>query len=257
MPLVADKVLTLLAMPLAASLLGALAAGIALWRGRRRAALVLVVAAFAWLWFWATPSAAQIVVPLLVERHPARPIKDLPNADAIVVLSSNVHPANQKRPYALIGSTGDRLWHGARLMKAGLAPVIVVSGGIGWPHAGNRSMASGMRDMLLAFGIPSEAILVEGRSRTTRENALYTAELARRHGIKRVLLVTSQDHMSRASATFEMVGLNVVPAGVASSRSVGRHWALRLVPSSGQLSLSSFLIRERLGLWVYRLRGWI
>lgn len=257
MPLIADKLLTLLVMPLAASLFGAVVAGIALWRGWRRTALALVMAAFAWLWFWATPLAAQIAVPALVERYPARHIDDLPSADAIVVLSSNVHPANRRRPYPLIGSTADRLWHGARLLDAGLAPAIVVSGGVGWPYAGGQSMASGMRDMLLALGISSDVILVEGRSRTTRENALYTAELARQHGIQRVLLVTSDDHMRRAKAAFQKVGLEAVPAAIPSSRSVGRHWALALLPSSGQLSLSSYLIRERLGLLVYRLRGWI
>ena len=260
MPLIADKLLTLLVMPLAASLFGALVAGIALWRGRPRMALALIVAAFAWLWFWATPLAAQLAVPALVERYPARQIEDLPSADAIVVLSSNVHPANRRRPYPLIGSTADRLWHGARLLDAGLAPVIVVSGGVGWPYAGRagrQSMASGMRTMLLALGIPSESILMEGRSRTTRENALYTAELASQHGIERVLLVTSDDHMRRAKAAFQKVGLDAVPAAIAGSRSVGRHWAFALLPSSGQLSLSSHLIRERLGLLVYRLRGWV
>ena len=256
MPLIIDKLLTLLAMPVGATILGALAAAVALWRGWRRSARVLAAAAFAWLWFWATPIAADLVVPQLVERYPVRHIDDLPNADAIVVLSGNVRPGSARRPYPLFGATGDRLLHGARMFNAGLAPVVVVSGGVVWPREGRRTMASAMRDMLVALGVPSDAVLVEGRSRTTRQNAVYTAELAAEHGFERVHLVADGVHMQRATATFRKVGLEPVPVVLASGTRVGAHRALRFLPSASQLSASSAAIRERLGLFIYRLRGW-
>lgn len=257
MPLIVDKLLTLLAMPVGSTMLGALAAALALWRGWRRTARFLAVAAFAWLWFWATPVTAELVTPLLIERYPVRSLDDLPKADAIVVLSRTVYAPRARRPYPLMSTTADRIWHGKRLHEAGLAPVTIVSGGVAWQLRGQGpSMASVMRDILIAMGVPGEAVLVEGRSRTTRENALYTAELAAKHGIERVLLVTEAAHMQRASACFQKVGLDTVPAVYANGPGFGAHWTTRLLPSVAQLGVSSALIRERLALLVYRLRGW-
>lgn len=258
MPLVLDKLLTLLAMPVGSTMLCALAAAVALWGGWRRTARLLAVAAFAWLWFWATPLTAELVTTRLVEHYPVRSMDDLPRADAIVVLSRTVYAPTAKRQYPLMSTTADRIWHGKRLHEAGLAPVIIASGGVAWQLDGRGpSMASVMRDIFIALGVPGEAVLVEGRSQTTRENALYTAELAAEHGIERVLLVTEAGHMQRADACFRKVGLETVPVVPVGGSLVGGHWTSRWLPNVGQLRVSSFLIRERLGLLVYRLRGWV
>ena len=254
MPLIVDKALTLLAMPVGTTLVCALAAVIAWLLRRRRLSGALAVAAFAWLWFWATPLCANLALPLLGENHPLRRLDDLPQADAIVVLAGDVRAVSASNPYPRLGRTGDGIRHAVRLLQAELAPVVIVSGGV-LGRGQTLPMAQAMRDALLALGVPEHAVLVEGRSRTTRENALFTAEIAAERDIETVLLVAYDLHMRRSMATFRKVGLAPVPA-IYQNRGDRPFPVLDPLPSAAQLSRSSFVLREWLGLLVYRLRGW-
>jgi len=62
------------------------------------------------------------------------------------------------------------------------------------------------------MGVVAAVVLLEGRSRNTRENALFTRELLARRGVSQILLVRSAAHMNRAAALFQKVGLDVIPA---------------------------------------------
>jgi DUF218 domain len=53
---------------------------------------------------------------------------------------------------------------------------------------------------LVEWGVPRTAILVDARSRTTRENAVETERILTARGARSLLLVTSALHMSRAVA---------------------------------------------------------
>jgi uncharacterized SAM-binding protein YcdF (DUF218 family) len=54
-------------------------------------------------------------------------------------------------------------------------------------------------------------MLVEDRSRTTSENAVFSRELAKPKEGERWLLVTSAWHMPRAIGVFEKAGFPVIP----------------------------------------------
>jgi len=75
-------------------------------------------------------------------------------------------------------------------------------------HAAPRIIISGLGDYeinrrrLMAAGVPANAIEMETRSRTTRENAQFTVNLLREQKLKRVILVTSWYHSRRALACF-------------------------------------------------------
>jgi uncharacterized SAM-binding protein YcdF (DUF218 family) len=114
-----------------------------------------------------------------------------------------------------------------------------------------------MCDLLREWGIPSTALLTEGESINTRENALASHALLTPRGIRRILLVTSAVHMPRAAAAFRKAGFEVAPAP-ADFRT---GWAkpnqiLRWAPTPQSLFNSSAALHEWVGLWVYRLRGW-
>ena len=254
MPLIVDKALTLLALPVGTTIVCALVAGIAWLFRRRRLSGALAFAAFAWLWFWATPLCANLALPLLSETYPLQRLDDLLQADAIVVLAGDVRAGSERNPYPQLGRTADGINHAVRLLQAELAPLVIVSGGV-LGRGQTRPMAQAMRDALLALGVPEHVVLVEGRSRTTRENALFTAEIAAEKNIETVLLVAHDLHMRRSMAAFRKVGLTPVPAIYQDS---GDGWfrVLDPLPSAAQLSRSSFVLREWLGLLVYRLRGW-
>jgi uncharacterized SAM-binding protein YcdF (DUF218 family) len=82
---------------------------------------------------------------------------------------------------------------------------VVLSGG---PES-DESAATELRRFLLGQGVPESVIRLEDRSRSTRENALFTAELLR--GTPgRKLLLTSDYHMFRASRAFRKAGVDIV-----------------------------------------------
>ncbi len=57
-----------------------------------------------------------------------------------------------------------------------------------------------MRETLVVMGVPGRDMLLEGASRDTHDNALYTAVVLNGKGVRRILLVTSAFHMRRAAA---------------------------------------------------------
>jgi len=81
--------------------------------------------------------------------------------------------------------------------------------------------------------------------------------LLEKHGLGKVLLVTSASHMRRSVAVFRTQGMEVIPAPT-DVRVVDLPPNLgSLVPTLGGLEFSTIAIKEHVGWWVYRLRGWI
>jgi uncharacterized SAM-binding protein YcdF (DUF218 family) len=143
----------------------------------------------------------------------------------------------------------ERLRYAARLQRASGLPVLI-SGGL---HYGEPPSEAGlMADVLQRdFAVPTR--WREERSRSTWENAQFSAELLREQGIRRVVLVTQAAHMPRARWCFERAGLEVVAAplgflGVANARPLGG-W----LPEGKALWQSTRLLNEALGQVIYPL----
>ena len=180
----------------------------------------------------------------------------IPEADAIVLLGGTIRLPIEPRVNSEIG--GNRSLHAFRLYKANKAGLIIVSGGNVFPQKGIKSEASYTAEVLQEWGVPEEDILVEGGSRNTYDNAIATKKLMESRQIDKILLVTSGFHMPRALATFRTVGIDAIPAP--SSYSIvdySRPPILNWIPSLGNLGKMQAVIRENLGILVYRYRGWI
>ncbi len=109
--------------------------------------------------------------------------------DAIVILGAAVWadgPSPTLRRRAL---------HGAALWQAGVAPWVVACGGLGL-HPPTEAAA--ITDLLLAQGVPRDAILQEDRSTTTLENIRFALPLLRDRGVSRIIIVTDATHGPRA-----------------------------------------------------------
>jgi len=94
----------------------------------------------------------------------------------------------------VMGGYPDRAVRAAELFKQGEAPKVLVSG-LG-DSASNRKL-------LEQNGVTNTAIILEGKSRTTRENAEFSIPLLRQMGARRVIIVTSWYHSRRALMCFE------------------------------------------------------
>ena len=101
---------------------------------------------------------------------------------------------------AISGDTGARADTAITLWKAGWAPIIVFSGAAIDP--GSVSSAEIMRREALRQGVPETAVLVEGASTTTEENAAEVAKLMAGRKLRSAILVTSPYHQRRAAFEF-------------------------------------------------------
>ncbi len=97
-------------------------------------------------------------------------------------------------------------------------------------------------------------IKIEPRSRTTSEDALYSAALLKPKPSERWLLVTSAVHMPRAVGCFRLAGFQVEPYPINSITSPPGRFALFAI---GPVALFQFdtAAKEWIGLIAYRLMG--
>jgi uncharacterized SAM-binding protein YcdF (DUF218 family) len=244
------KIATALISPLGSALvLALLALLLGAWH-RRRWALGLGSAAFVWLWLWSLPVASDWLLGQIEAPYPVVPVQALPAVQAIVVLGGAMRAATLAQPLPGLNAASDRVWHAARLYHAGKAPLLVLSGGTD-ARVNLTSEAQAMHVLLLDLGVPDASMLLEGNSRTTQENARFTAALLQQRGIQHILLVTSALHMRRAISHFEATGLRVTPAATDyAARAVPG--LLGWLPDAGALEASSRGLKEVVGLWVRR-----
>ena len=255
-----NKILFAFINPLTVSLLAMLAAVAVVAfcdcsRGKKARVAAIVLAAFSaiWLFVFSLP-AMSLALGLSLEREfPPSLAEDAPTADAIVVLGGGMASNTNDLLYAEMTHGADRIWQTARLYRAGKAPLVIASG--------IAEMDSTL-PLLLDFGIPREAILIENDSRNTEENAKFTEreilERFGKDGVRRILLVTSAWHMRRSLLMFRQYApsLQIIPSAAdyqVMTTLVHRDDGLLWLPSSDALALNTALFKELLGYWGYRL----
>tara|TARA_B100000959_G_C14875637_1_gene580289 strand:+ start:156 stop:947 length:792 start_codon:yes stop_codon:yes gene_type:complete len=249
-----SKWLPQLVYPLNLSLYLSLVALLLIWKGRQHLATLLLSAAILVVLIFSSPLSVMLYHNHETI-HRSGPISDLPRADAIVVLSGDVGIPVPPRQYSQIG--GNRLLHAFRLFQAQKAPLIIISGGNVFQNDNVESEALYSLRILREWGVEQESILAESGSRNTFENALNTKKLLQAHRISKILLVTDALHMPRAFSTFQHTGIDVVasPSGYAVAE-YSRPTLLQWWPKVENLMIAKRVIREKLGIMVYRLRGW-
>lgn len=113
-------------------------------------------------------------------------------------------------------------------------------------------------DYLKTIGLLSPDMLFENQSRNTHENALYSRRTMDKEGIRgKVLLISSGFHLRRARACFEKQGIDVDL--YSTDRGTGRRrfdLLFILVPNPEALVKWNILLKEMVGLTVYRLKGY-
>lgn len=119
--------------------------------------------------------------------------------------------------------------------------------------------AEAARRFYIAMGIAADRIILEDRSRNTRENALFSKPIADRVLPRggRLLLVTSAWHMPRSVGVFRRAGYDVIPFPVDyATRGVQADWVRLNRGFSHGLKLTDLAAKEWIGLAVYRIAGY-
>lgn len=136
-------------------------------------------------------------------------VNDAPLAKADVILVLGTAANSDGTPTPMLRS---RIERGVALWKEGLAPKLLVTGGA---VANAQIEAMSMARYAIAQGVPENAILVEPKARSTRDNAKLAAALIEKSGIgKHVILVTSAYHTRRGRALLTQNGLEVQSVAV-------------------------------------------
>jgi uncharacterized SAM-binding protein YcdF (DUF218 family) len=249
--------------PLVIGMMLVVAGGMLLWRGWRKAGFGFLGASVAWFWIWSMPITYRWMGYSLEREWPVVKAEDAPNADAIVLLGGGMGASPTTYPYAEMYTSADRVWHAARLYKAGKAPLVIPSG------AGDEKSTL---PLLLDFGVPESAIVVENKARNTEENAKFVEKLLTATDnsnpqlpttnyqlpTKKILLVTSAWHMRRSVLMYRKYApnLEIIPAATdyeATVNTIHPFCFQDICPDAVMFAVNQVMFKEYLGYWGYRL----
>ena len=192
-----SKLLPLFVYPIGLSSLLMAVALLWLWRYPRRATVALALA-LSILFISSNPLVSNWLVSTLEWRY--LPPNPMPTADAIVVLGGATEPALAPRPWVEVREQGDRILYAAHLYHQKQDgqkqdgqkqdgqkqdgqkqdPKLILSGGrISWRGgSSDPSEADDMREFALAMAVPDSAIILEGESLNTRQNAVNVQKIS-------------------------------------------------------------------------------
>jgi len=205
---------------------------------RLRKAFYLSFAALVLLWIAvAYGPLSRMLLSGLVRSDALRP------ADAVLVLGTRMQTDGDPTSAQL-----SRLLRGLELVKDGLAPKLMITE-LPRPYALQRPFA----EALLARFKPEAEIVDLGPTLNTRDEAVRAAEYLKKRGLRRIIVTTSPTHTYRGAALLEAQGLEVMAA---PSRET-RFDVETLDRPEERLMAFGSIIHERLGILVYRWRGWI
>src|SRR5512141_645124 len=168
------------------------------------------------------------------------------SADAVVVLSAGVTPDG-----FLTQQGTDRALKGVQLVESGLAPVIVFTleeKGTG----AKRYNSVGDQKRISSIARISDVLFTK-KVKSTHDEAVAVAAIARERRWRRIALVTSPFHTRRACATFEKTGL-IVSCVPSESRDIA---VRRLAYPHDRVAAFGMWLYETAGTLRYRQLGWI
>ena len=222
-------------------------------RTRRRWPIVI---ALVLLWAASTPIVSNLLMCAVEDWRVRQVTSDAPNADAIVVLSFSIRAVPDDAT-SFEFDDFDRFLGGFDLYKAGKAPRLIFTGG--WnPWKPNLPLVG---DVLIVrardFGVPASALSTTGKASNTEQEAEGVAELlgvGKSPTAPRILLVTSDYHMSRADMLFRRAGLEVIPFPVDFQTKLGIT-PRSFIPSGGALQQTDTALHEIYGRVYYWIVG--
>jgi len=171
-------------------------------------------------------------------------VEEIPIKGDILILGGGVlvTPDGEE----LSRATLQRLLKGYELWKK-LKSKIIVSGG-GTPSG--LIEAEKMREILISWGVPKEAIISEENSTNTYENLLYTKNITD----KPINIVTSSTHTVRAKMISDKLHMKsaVIPCDFIIETKITYR---SFLPSQETLSFLGYLTHEIFGLIYYKFKG--
>ncbi len=251
----ASKLLSFVTQPLAWVALTLLGALLCLPR-RRRCGLRLGWLALALLLVQGWEPLPDAVLRQLEARYPG-PIAGSPlnNFVGVVVLGGALEPAHvwQGHDQVALNDAAERMTVPLALLRQNPQLRLLFTGGEGELLAEGQPEAARAKLFFDGMGLSPQQFVLESASRTTYENAQFSAILPGVDPKQPWLLLTSAWHMPRALSTFRKAGWNVTPYPVdfrTGSNTPWTQYSLWAGAQKWQLAL-----HEIAGLLAYQLAG--
>jgi uncharacterized SAM-binding protein YcdF (DUF218 family) len=216
-------------------------------------------AAFGMLLFFSNP---LIINQLLLKCEVSpRPISSLRDTFDVGILLGGYSCFETQTPIDMqpFSAAANRCTQTFELYKKGNIRKILLSGGEGNLYGIGDNEAERVAEYLQRLGVPSADILVENASRNTHENALFSKNLIdKKCPNGSFLLLTSAWHLPRAKGCFDKVGLKTTIFPVDFWGKTFRFTPKQSIePDPEAFQKWDFLIKEGIGLIVYRLKNYI
>lgn len=198
----------------------------------------------------------NILLLSLSERFP-RWQDDGRTPDGIIVLGGTIDAdASVVRNSLEMNSAGERITAMLELAQRFPQAKIVFSGGSSSMIETTMSEAPVAGDVLKRFGVDPARIVLENDSRTTDENAVFSARMLQPKPGQRWLLVTSSWHMPRSIGVFRKAGFADIEAYPVDWRTRGWIDATETSDTASfGIARADLAMHEWVGLISYRLAG--
>ena len=211
-----NKIVGYIVSPTGFSIVLVAAAVLARVLGRRRLAGWAIVLALANFWIWSTPwmtqrMGAALESEFLVDgRVPS--VESLPQSDVIKLHGGGMGSNTNASPYAEMWTSADRVWHAARIWKAGKAPRIFVT-------------CDSDIELLTDLGVPRSVIDNASTARNTEEEAKAVERFSRkgRECCDRNICV----HTATSSPDAELISVAATNKNMPTAQNVVLHQATK------------------------------
>lgn len=222
-------------------------------RHDKAARALILFAAFGLLLLAVAPVGPALLLPLEQRfPRPALPAK----LDGILVLGGVVDPRlSQAYGMTALGGAVQRLLAAIELARQHPEAKLALLGGEGSLLPIGYAESRATLGFVTKEGIARDRIVLEERSRTTRENAVLGKQLVQPQPGQSWVLVTSAYHMPRAVGSFRAAGWRVIPDPV-DYRIDPRHWLRPDFNLLDGLRDATIGAKEWIGLTAYWWLGW-
>lgn len=164
----------------------------------RKALGILLGAAFLWL----------VILSWSIVRFGAR--DEATSHDAAIVLGAAAYGSTPSPVYR------ERIRHAVSLYRSDTVRKLIFTGGFGPGAALAESQVA--RNFALQQGVPASDILIETRSRTTRQNLLEARRVMYAAGLRTAAIVSDPLHMKRALRMSADLGIEAVSSPTPTTR---------------------------------------
>lgn len=254
MGLVSDLVKDLIPGSLPFLLAGvAVAAALLVFRRTARWGVRLLLALLAMYAVLSLQGTSDALLRGLWSEPPLRRAADARGARVIAVLGNGAVrlQLEDRGLYLLNAQTAYNAIEAARVYAL-LGDVDVIASG-GPADNGLGSEGQALAEGLTSMGVPRERIALEANSHTTRQQCEAIAAMLKTRGERQFVLITTPEHMWRASAVFKALGVTPIPSASGIVYGGPPFWK----PTRYALQGSHNAIYEYIGVALYKIRGWI